>query len=182
MSGLSILPTRSKPQHRCQADERQAQDQASTPGRPLTAAQIGAVASAFPRLLRIRVLLAVHGIAGTHRRLHRRHRVSVARPGTGFDPTLWQARSLALRRAAARIPGTHCLARSLALWHWLGQAGIAAELRIGVRIDNGVSHAHAWVEHDGAAIDEQTDVNQRFTPVAWSAAAKVLAANGRETP
>lgn len=139
------------------------------------------VLQAIRRLLHIRLLLAIHGIAGSHRRLQRRHPDPGHRPqtGTGFDAPLWQARSLALGRAAAGIPGSHCLARSLALWHWLGQEGIGSELRIGVRIENGTSHGHAWVEHDGTPIGEAADIRQRFTPVAWSSAAPWPAGNKR---
>ncbi len=40
-----------------------------------------------------------------------------------------------------------CLRQSLALWWLLRRRGIPAELRIGVRKDDGDLKAHAWVEH-----------------------------------
>src|SRR5690606_24055262 len=131
----------------------------------------------LPRLLHVRLLLARHGIAGSRERLQRRHRDAGPRAAT-FDSALWQARHRALARAGARIPGTHCLARSLALWHWLGGEGLRAELRIGVRVDHGNSHAHAWVEHAGQPIGEAGDIGRRFTPLAWTAVDQVLAAGG----
>lgn len=62
--------------------------------------------------------------------------------------------------AAARhspFPST-CLERSLALWWLLARQGIAARLRIGVRIGVRATEqkfsAHAWVECDGIALGE----------------------------
>ena len=47
-----------------------------------------------------------------------------------------------------------CLRQSLALWWLLRRRGIPAELRIGVRKDDGELQAHAWVEHDGQALND----------------------------
>jgi Transglutaminase-like superfamily len=47
-----------------------------------------------------------------------------------------------------------CLEESLVLWWLLGRQGIAAELRIGIRKEQGKFGAHAWVERDGAALNQ----------------------------
>ena len=47
-----------------------------------------------------------------------------------------------------------CLRQSLVLWWLLSRRGIAVELRIGVRKDGGELQAHAWVEHDGHALND----------------------------
>jgi hypothetical protein len=51
-----------------------------------------------------------------------------------------------------------CLRQSLALWWLLRRRGIAAELRIGVRKEQGELQAHAWVEHDGQALNDAQDL------------------------
>jgi hypothetical protein len=57
----------------------------------------------------------------------------------------------AITAVAQRVPGTRCLAWSLALRGLLAQGGIASELRIGVATDGpGTIRAHAWVESGGA--------------------------------
>jgi hypothetical protein len=58
--------------------------------------------------------------------------------------------------AAARnslVPSS-CLERSIAIWWLLARRGIATQLRIGVRKDQGKLAAHAWVEYQGHAIGE----------------------------
>jgi Transglutaminase-like superfamily len=47
-----------------------------------------------------------------------------------------------------------CLEESLGLWYLLRQQGIAPQLRIGVRKENGKFEAHAWVEHGGEALNQ----------------------------
>lgn len=55
-----------------------------------------------------------------------------------------------------------CLHRSLTLWWLLGRQGIASELRIGVRKEQGRFEAHAWVEREGVALNGELDVGSRF--------------------
>jgi hypothetical protein len=47
-----------------------------------------------------------------------------------------------------------CLEESLGLWYLLRKQGIAPQLRIGVRKENGKFEAHAWVEHGGEALNQ----------------------------
>ncbi|MDG4550418.1 MAG: lasso peptide biosynthesis B2 protein [Candidatus Contendobacter sp.] len=57
-----------------------------------------------------------------------------------------------------------CLHRSLTLWWLLRRRGIACELRIGVRKEEGRFEAHAWVERQGMALNDQANVGQDFAP------------------
>jgi Transglutaminase-like superfamily len=57
--------------------------------------------------------------------------------------------------AAARYGlGSTCLEKSLALWWVLRREGIVSSVRIGARKASGKFEAHAWVERDGAALNE----------------------------
>jgi hypothetical protein len=57
--------------------------------------------------------------------------------------------------AAARYGlGSTCLEKSLALWWLLRRDGIASSVRIGARKASGKFEAHAWVERDGASLNE----------------------------
>lgn len=67
----------------------------------------------------------------------------------------------AVATAAAFYPGrAQCLEQSLALYVLLRRRGIPAELRIGVQPFPFV--AHAWVEHEGHAVNEQDDFVTRL--------------------
>jgi hypothetical protein len=59
-----------------------------------------------------------------------------------------------------------CLHRSLVLHRWLRSDGLPSELRIGVRKENEVLRAHAWVELSGHVVYESPDVIAAFTPLA----------------
>lgn len=48
----------------------------------------------------------------------------------------------------------NCLEESLVLWYLLQRAGIAASFRIGVRKSEGIFEAHAWVEYEGATLNQ----------------------------
>jgi len=55
-----------------------------------------------------------------------------------------------------------CLAKSLALWWLLERQGIASHLRIGIRKENEKFEAHAWVERDGAALNEPDEHHRHY--------------------
>lgn len=59
-------------------------------------------------------------------------------------------------------PWANCLKKSLVLWVLLRRQGIASDLRIGVRLEEGNFEAHAWVEGDGFVLNDAPDVRQRF--------------------
>jgi hypothetical protein len=53
-----------------------------------------------------------------------------------------------------------CLEESLVLWYLLGRQGIASQLRIGIRKEDGKFGAHAWVERNSEALN-QPDAQHR---------------------
>ncbi len=55
-----------------------------------------------------------------------------------------------------------CLAKSLTLWWLLGRQGIISRLRIGIRKDNEKLEAHAWVEREGAALNEPEEHHRHY--------------------
>lgn len=64
-----------------------------------------------------------------------------------------------------------CLQRSMVLWWLLRRRGIASELRIGVRKEQGQFAAHAWVEHQNLALNDRADIGREFAPfdkTVWS--------------
>lgn len=68
-------------------------------------------------------------------------------------------------RLAAQYNGAWetCLSRSLVLWGLLSRQGISSELRIGVRREEGHFEAHAWIEYEGVALNEYTDLCDRYS-------------------
>jgi hypothetical protein len=68
-----------------------------------------------------------------------------------------------VRSAAHRTWGSPaCLEQSLALWWLLGRQGIASSVRIGTRKNEEKFEAHAWVEHDGVALNEPEEAHQHY--------------------
>ena len=83
----------------------------------------------------------------------------------GNDMSLADIRALGeLVNIAARhtLGPRTCLTRSLLLGWLLRRRGVASDLRIGVRLTDGVLDAHAWVECDGIPVNDQPDVGTRF--------------------
>ena len=63
--------------------------------------------------------------------------------------------------AAAFFPGRAvCLEQSLALYALLRRRGVPADLRVGVQVYP--FHAHAWVELDGAPLNEDAETVDTF--------------------
>lgn len=57
-----------------------------------------------------------------------------------------------------------CLSRSLLLGWLLRRRGVATDLRIGVRLTDGVLDAHAWLECEGIPINDRPAVALEFAP------------------
>ncbi len=55
-----------------------------------------------------------------------------------------------------------CLAKSLTLWWLLERQGISSRLRIGIRKEGQKFEAHAWVERDGAALNEPDEHHHHY--------------------
>ena len=63
----------------------------------------------------------------------------------------------------------NCLQQTLVLWCLLRRNHIESELRFGARKQEGQLQAHAWVELDGVALNEASDVCLHFSPLAGDA-------------
>ena len=59
-----------------------------------------------------------------------------------------------------------CLEESLALWYLLGRQNISSRIRIGVRKQAGKFEAHAWVECEGAALNQSEELHRHYAPFA----------------
>ena len=55
-----------------------------------------------------------------------------------------------------------CLVKSLTLWWLLGRQGITSQLRVGVRKEDEQFEAHAWVEHEGIAVNEPEERHHHY--------------------
>ncbi len=71
------------------------------------------------------------------------------------------------QRIVRRSTGTggNCLVRSLTLWAILLRRGLPTDLRVGFRKRDGRVEGHAWLEHDGAPINET--LQETLTYVAY---------------
>ncbi|HEY3037863.1 MAG TPA: lasso peptide biosynthesis B2 protein [Pyrinomonadaceae bacterium] len=58
-----------------------------------------------------------------------------------------------------------CLQQTLVLWCLLRRNNIESEIRFGARKEGGELQAHAWVEIDGFALNEESDVCLHFSPL-----------------
>ncbi len=59
-----------------------------------------------------------------------------------------------------------CLRRSLAVWWLLRRRGVVSEIQIGVRREQGLFEAHAWVERDGVVLNDRADIGLAFATLA----------------
>jgi len=89
------------------------------------------------------------------------------RKEAGADPSPAQGhleRTCRMVQAAGRygISRPTCLEESLTLWYLLRDQGVAADLRIGVRKQTGKFEAHAWVEHDGQALNQIEEAHRHY--------------------
>jgi transglutaminase superfamily protein len=93
------------------------------------------------------------GFQATRANLHQRLASSASTP----SPPVHKIETTVRMVRAARRYGfakASCLEESLTLWWLLARQGIASDLRIGVRREQGSFEAHAWVERDGLALNE----------------------------
>src|ERR1700688_2059994 len=114
----------------------------------------------------ISVSLRLRGFRATQSSLQKRlpkalSSVSDKSNGVQTEPANLTARMV--RLAAHRTWGSPaCLEQSLALWWLLGREGIASSVRIGTRKTDQKFEAHAWVECDGAALNEAEEPHQHY--------------------
>jgi hypothetical protein len=82
----------------------------------------------------------------------------------GAEPVLTRvARAQRTVRRVSGLDGT-CLVRSLSLWALLLKRGLTADIRIGVRKNNGKIEGHAWVEYERIPVNELADVALSYEP------------------
>ena len=65
-------------------------------------------------------------------------------------------------KRAFGIEGT-CLTRSFTLWAILRRRGVETDLRVGFRKSEGKLSGHAWVEYAGVPLNEDSDVNTKYS-------------------
>lgn len=98
------------------------------------------------------------------RRVH--ESIERASPGArppGPDPTADVVEAVHLAARYAPVP-VNCLLRSLVLVRLLRRRGVAADLRFGVRRNEGRFEAHAWVERSGEVLNDAPDVARHYQP------------------
>jgi hypothetical protein len=106
-----------------------------------------AVAIRVTRLTSLLDLIARRGAARMDASPHRRIAVCVR----------------SVERASVHSPWTgSCLTRSLSLMYLLARRGVATELKLGGRLHSGAFAAHAWVEYDGVALNDQAGQRHEY--------------------
>lgn len=86
-----------------------------------------------------------------------------ARAVAEIDPSRRAVERIAwLVAGASLLVGLRCLPRSLALTRLLARRGVATTLRIGVRTVDSELRAHAWVEWQGVALNDDERSLQEF--------------------
>jgi hypothetical protein len=83
----------------------------------------------------------------------------VAASPASIERTVW------LVGLAGRLVRLPCLTRSLTLARILARRGVGADVRIGVRTENGKLLAHAWVEWRGRPLNEDPRSLEQFPRV-----------------
>lgn len=87
-------------------------------------------------------------------------------PANPGDPSrLSRVAGIVSRVVAAHPYRANCLERSLVYWWLLGREGIGSDLRFGVRPSaSGTPDFHAWIEVEGAVINDRPDIAEEFLP------------------
>jgi hypothetical protein len=106
--------------------------------------------------------LRVRGFGATQANLQKF--LPVVNQKTGTARTTHAALTARMVRAAVHhgLGVSSCLEESLALWWLLARQGIASQLRIGIRKESAKFEAHAWVEFEGAALNEPETLHHHY--------------------
>ncbi len=109
----------------------------------------------------IRVSLRNRGYNKTFASLQKRLSPALGEPAASVEQARKTTRMV---RAALHYSLLHftCLEESMGLWYMLRSQGISPQLRIGVRKTNGKFEAHAWVEHNGEALNQPEATHQHY--------------------
>jgi hypothetical protein len=89
-------------------------------------------------------------------------RLLSGRPLASSRPTARVTAAVVASAARYVWPGPSCLHRSLVLASLLRAQGLSCVIRYGVRGSGSKFEAHAWVEHDGGALNEPGDVRLEY--------------------
>lgn len=109
-------------------------------------------------LLAVRAHLKARGFGPA---VARAKRLGARAAGAGLAPAEVERAAYHVAVAAAFFPGRAvCLEQSLALYLLLRRRGVPAELRLGVQAYP--FYAHAWVEVDGAPVNEDPETVDKF--------------------
>lgn len=84
-------------------------------------------------------------------------------PKTAIAPAKMQHIAEIVNLAARSSPWGNCLKRSLVLWLLIRFQGVETTLRIGVRREQQVFLAHAWIEYQNLVLNDRADVDQQFS-------------------
>jgi hypothetical protein len=112
----------------------------------------------------VRTSLRLRGYNKTYASLEKRLGPGVPTPVATAEAPVQLQSTCRMVRAAVHysLVKFTCLEESLTLWFLLSQWGIPARLRIGVRKDDGKFEAHAWVEHNGEALNQPEALHQHY--------------------
>ncbi|MGB7496137.1 MAG: lasso peptide biosynthesis B2 protein [Candidatus Acidiferrum sp.] len=112
----------------------------------------------------ISLSLRSRGFKQTKKTLENRLRVAPPQRMLQGRPTQTVERTCRMLRAGAHygLVQPTCLAESLALWYLLRKQGLSADLRIGVRKESQKFQAHAWVEFEGAALNQREEQHRHY--------------------
>lgn len=131
--------------------------------RALSAAQQRIVVQAAFLLPCIWIGLQLFGLGRLQR--WRQHPPRPAATTLALDAIMAMGNLVNIAGRHALCPVT-CLTRSLLLDALLRRRGVASQLRIGVRLAQGVLDAHAWVEVAGVPVNDRPDVDEQFAAFA----------------
>lgn len=117
-------------------------------------------------LLVIRTMLRVTGYKRTQQWLQKRLERRTAIPSQMPGSSSWLEMTCRMVRAADYYSPGHatCLEESLTLWYLLRAQNIPAVVRIGVRKQSNRFEAHAWVEQNGIALNQQEEQHRHYAP------------------
>jgi len=103
---------------------------------------------------------------------------------TPTDPQLEIRSARRAQRIVQRNTGIsgNCLVRSLTLWTMLQRRALPTDLRVGFRKRDGRIEGHAWLEHEGAPINESLAEARSYVPYDQPATFDLWRQMDRRTP
>jgi hypothetical protein len=113
----------------------------------------------------ISLSLRLRGCAATQAFLSRFLSSPGGKDGQALNDAARVEQTVRMVRAAARygFGRRTCLHKSLTLWWLLRRQGISSNLRLGVRKSGGKFEAHAWIEYNGAALNDGDEPAKQYT-------------------